>query len=107
MELSPPRGPCGLNGRLYRLIFAAAHDLSPAVDSRFMASSLELVSSYQCAVDSALATPEKIKIVEAANGDTAETLAARMGFLPQWLDQFLILNRPRARRRAAGSRAAL
>jgi len=39
-----------------------------------------------------LATPEKIKIVEAANGDTAETLAARMGFLPQWLDQFLILN---------------
>ena len=38
-------GAVRLNGRLYRLIFAA-HDLSPAVDSRFMAS-LELVSSHQ------------------------------------------------------------
>src|ERR1700722_20301078 len=82
-------GAVRLNGRLYRLIFAA-HDLSPAVDSRFMASldSFRLINAQ----DSALATPEKIKIVEAANGDTAETLAARMGFLPQWLDQFLILN---------------
>jgi predicted Zn-dependent protease len=44
------------------------------------------------AQDSALTSSEKIKIVEAASGDTAETLAARMGFLPQWLDQFLILN---------------
>ena len=78
-----------LNGRLYRLIFAA-HDLSPAVNSRFMASlnSFRLINAQ----DSALATPEKIKIVEAASGDTPETLAARMGFLPQWLDQFLILN---------------
>ena len=82
-------GAVRLNGRLYRLIFAA-HDLSPAVDSRFMASldSFRLINAQ----DSALATPEKIKIVEATNGDTAETLAARMGFMPQWLDQFLILN---------------
>jgi predicted Zn-dependent protease len=82
-------GAVRLNGRLYRLIFAA-HDLSPAVDSRFMASldSFRLINAQ----DSALASPERIKIVEAANGDTAETLAARMGFLPQWLDQFLILN---------------
>ena len=82
-------GAVRLNGRLYRLIFAA-HDLSPAVNSRFMASlnSFRLINAQ----DSALAAPEKIKIVEAANGDTAETLAARMGFLPQWLDQFLILN---------------
>src|ERR1700734_3669651 len=82
-------GAVRLNGRLYRLIFAA-HDLSPAVDSRFMASldSFRLINAQ----DSALATPEKMKIVEAADGDTAETLAARMGFLPQWLDQFLILN---------------
>ena len=78
-----------LNGRLYRLIYAA-HDLSPAVDSRFMASldSFRLVNAQ----DSALAAPEKIRVVQAATGDTAETLAARMGFLPQWLDQFLILN---------------
>ena len=82
-------GAVRLNGRLYRLIFAA-HDLSPAVDSRFMAS----LDSFRLtnAQDSALATAEKIKIVEAASGDTAETLAARMGFLPQWLDQFSTLN---------------
>ena len=82
-------GAVRLNGRLYRLIFAA-HDLSPAVNSRFMASlnSFRLINPQ----DAASASPEKIRIVEAANGDTAETLAARMGFLPQWLDQFLILN---------------
>jgi predicted Zn-dependent protease len=78
-----------LNGRLYRLIFAA-HTLSPAVDSRFMTSldSFHLINAQ----DSAMAVPQKVKIVEAASGDTAETLAARMAFLPQSLDQFLILN---------------
>ena len=78
-----------MNGRLYRLIFAA-HTLSPAVDSRFMTSlnSFHLIN----AEDSALAEPEKIAIVEAAGGDAAETLAARVAFLPQGLDQFLILN---------------
>jgi predicted Zn-dependent protease len=78
-----------LNGRLYRLIFAA-HALSPAVDSRFMASldSFHLINAQ----DSSLAEPQKIKIIEAAGGDTAESLAARMSFLPQSLDQFLILN---------------
>ena len=82
-------GAVRLNGRLYRLIYAA-HNLSPAVDSRFMASldSFHLINAR----DSALAAPEKIKIVEATAGDTPETLAAQMGFLPQWLDQFLILN---------------
>jgi predicted Zn-dependent protease len=82
-------GAVRLNGRLYRLIFAA-HNLSPAVDSRFMASldSFRLINGQ----DSALASPEKIRIAEAANGDTAEALAARMAFLPQSLDQFLILN---------------
>jgi predicted Zn-dependent protease len=82
-------GAVRLNGRLYRLIYAA-RNLSPAVDSRFMASldSFRLINAQ----DSALAAPEKIKIAEAANGDTAETLAARMAFLPQSLDQFLILN---------------
>jgi predicted Zn-dependent protease len=78
-----------LNGRLYRLIFAA-HTLSPAIDARFM-SSLESFHLLN-AQDSALAAAEKIKIVEAVSGDTSETLATRMGFLPQSLDQFLILN---------------
>jgi predicted Zn-dependent protease len=82
-------GAVRLNGRLYRLIYAA-HSLSPTVDSRFMASldSFRLINAQ----DSALAAPEKIRIVEAANGEAAETLAARMAFLPQSLDQFLILN---------------
>ena len=82
-------GAVRLNGRLYRLIFAA-HTLSPAVDSRFMASlnSFHLLNAQ----DSALAAAQKIKIVEAGSGDTPETLAARMAFLPQSIDQFLILN---------------
>jgi predicted Zn-dependent protease len=82
-------GAIRLNGRLYRLIFAA-HTLSPAVDSRFMASldSFRLVNAQ----DSALAVPERVKIVEAGPGDTAETLAARMAFLPRPVDQLLILN---------------
>jgi len=61
-------GAIRLNGRLYRLIFAA-HALSPAVDSRFMASldSFHLINAQ----DSALAAPQRIKIVEAGSGDTA------------------------------------
>ena len=82
-------GAIRLNGRLYRLIFAA-HTLSPAVNSRFMASlnSFHLINAQ----DSALAVPQRIKIVEAGSGDTAETFAARMAFLPRSVDQFLILN---------------
>ena len=44
------------------------------------------------AQDSALAVPQKVRIVEAKPGDTTETLAARMAFLPRPVDQFLILN---------------
>jgi predicted Zn-dependent protease len=82
-------GAIRLNGRLYRLIFAA-HTLSPAVDSRFMASldSFHLINAQ----DSVMAAPLKIKIVEVGSGDTAETLAERMAFLPKSLDQFMILN---------------
>ena len=82
-------GAVRLNGQLYRLIFAA-HTLSPAVDARFRASleSFHLLNAQ----DSALAAAQRIKIVDAASGDTPETLAARMSFLPSSLDQFLILN---------------
>ena len=82
-------GAVGLNGRLYRLIFAA-HTLSPAVDSRFIASlqSFHLLNAQ----DSALAAAQRIRIVEAGSGDTSETMAARMAFVPHALDQFLILN---------------
>jgi predicted Zn-dependent protease len=82
-------GAVRLNGRLYRLIFAA-RSLSPAVDQRFRASleSFHLINAR----DSALASPQAIKIVAAGGVDTADTLAARMAFLPRALDQFLILN---------------
>ncbi len=82
-------GAIGLNGRLYRLIFAA-HALSPAVDERFLASlqSFHLINAR----DSALAAAQSIKIVTAGSADTPDALAARMAFAPQALDQFLILN---------------
>ncbi len=82
-------GAVRLNGRLYRLIFAA-HTLSPEVDERYRASiqSFRLINAR----DSALAAAQSIKIVTAGSVDTPETMAARMAFLPQALDQFLILN---------------
>ncbi len=82
-------GAVRLNGRLYRLIFAA-RSLSPAVDQRFRASlqSFHLINAH----DSALAASETIRIVTAGSVDTADTMAARMAFLPEALDQFLILN---------------
>ena len=81
-------GAVHLNGRLYRLIFAA-HTLSPAVDGRFRASlqSFRLINPRDSALAAAL-----IKIVTARSVDTPDTMAARIAFLPQALDQFLILN---------------
>jgi len=81
-------GAIRLNGRVYRLIFAA-HSLPP-VDDRFRASleSFHLINAQ----DSALAAPQSIRIITAASGDTSDAIAARMAFLPNPLDQFLILN---------------
>jgi len=82
-------GAVRLNGRLYRLIFAA-RSLSPAIDSEFRASlqSFHLINAQ----DSALAASQTIKVVAAGSADTAESMAARMAFLSHPLDQFLILN---------------
>lgn len=82
-------GAVRLNGKLYRLIFAA-HTLSPAVDERFRASlqSFRLINAR----DSALAAAQSIKIVTAGSLDTPDSMAARMSFLPQALDQFRVLN---------------
>ncbi len=82
-------GAVRLKGRLYRLIFAA-RSLSPDVDQRFRASlqSFHLINAR----DSALAASETIRIVTAGSVDTPDTMAARMAFLPEPLDQFLILN---------------
>jgi len=82
-------GAIRLNGRVYRLIFAA-HTLSPTVDARFRASieSFHLIN----AADSALAEPQFLRVISASDVDTPESMAARMSFLPRPLDQFLILN---------------
>ena len=82
-------GAVRLNGRVYRLIFAA-HSLTPEVDGRFRASleSFHLINAQ----DSAQAEPQSIRIVSAEAVDTPETMGARMSFLPRPLDQFLILN---------------
>ena len=82
-------GAVRLNGRLYRLIFAA-RSLSPAVDAEFRASleSFHLINAQ----DSALAAAQTIKVVAAGGADTSDTMAARMPFLSHPLDQFLILN---------------
>jgi predicted Zn-dependent protease len=82
-------GAVRLNGRLYRLIFAA-RSLSPAVDSEFRASleSFHLINAQ----DSALAAAQTIKVVTAGGADTLDTMAARMPFVSHPLDQFLILN---------------
>lgn len=82
-------GAVRLNNRIYRLIFAA-RALTPAVDQRFRASleSFHLINAQ----DSAAAAAQAIKIVTAGGADSSETMAARMAFLPDALDQFLILN---------------
>ena len=82
-------GAVRLNGRLYRLIFAA-RSLSPAVDLEFRASleSFHLINAH----DSALAAAQAIKVVAAGGEDTSETMAARMPFLSHPVDQFLIVN---------------
>jgi predicted Zn-dependent protease len=82
-------GAVRLNGRLYRLIFAA-RSLSPGVDAEFRASleSFHLINAQ----DSALAAAQTIKVVAAGGADTSDMMAARMPFLSHPLDQFLILN---------------
>ena len=82
-------GAIRLNGRVFRLIFAA-HNLSPEADARFRASieSFHLINAQ----DSAVAAAQSIRIAAGGSGATSDELAERMSFLPRALDQFLILN---------------
>ncbi len=82
-------GAVRLDGRVFRLIFAA-HSLTPAVDARFRAAidSFRRLSPEEAAEARAL----RLQIVEAQAGDTAETLARRMPFEERALGQFLVLN---------------
>jgi predicted Zn-dependent protease len=82
-------GAVRMGGKVYRLIFAA-RSLTPAVDARFRAS----INSFHrlSAQDAAAAHPQRIEIVEAAAGDTPETMARRMALADRPLEQFLLLN---------------
>jgi len=82
-------GAIRLNGRIYRLIFAA-HSLTPAVDARFLASirSFHRITPGEIAE----ARPSRLQIVTAKDSDGPQTFADRMAVNPSPLDQFLILN---------------
>ena len=82
-------GAARLNGRIYRLIFAA-HALTPAVDQRYIAS----IRSFHriTPAEIAEARPSRIEVVTAGGADTPATLADRMAVSARPLDQFLILN---------------
>ena len=82
-------GAVRLDGRVFRLIFAA-HSLTPAVDARFRAA-IELFHRLS-PEEAAEARPLRLQIVEARAGDTAETLARGMPLEERALGQFLVLN---------------
>jgi predicted Zn-dependent protease len=82
-------GAVRLNGRVFRLIFAA-HSLTPAVDARFLAA---IRSFHRLKPEEAAQARElHLQVVKAQPGDTAETLSQRMPFQERALDQFLVLN---------------
>jgi predicted Zn-dependent protease len=82
-------GAVRMDGRVYRLIFAA-HSLTPAIDARFRAA---IRSFHRLRPEEAAeATPLRLRVVVAQPGDAAETLAKRMPFEDRALAQFLVLN---------------
>jgi len=78
-----------LNGRIYRLIFAA-HTLPASVDQRFLAS----IRSFHRMTpgEAAEARASRLQVVAARDGDGPQTFADQMAVAPEPLDQFLILN---------------
>jgi predicted Zn-dependent protease len=82
-------GAVRMGPKVYRLIFAA-RSLTPAIDARFRAS----INSFHrlSAQETAAAHPQRIQIVEAAAGDTPETMAKKMAIADRPLEQFMLLN---------------
>ena len=78
-----------LNGRIYRLIFAA-RTLPGAVDQRFIAS----IRSFHRMTpgETAEARASRLQIVVARDSDTPQTFADQMAVSPEPLNQFEILN---------------
>ena len=95
-------GAVRMDGRVYRLIFAA-HSLTPAVDARFRAA---IRSFHRLRPEEAAETnPLRVRVVVAQDGDSAEALARRMPF-ERRAGAIPGAQRLRARR-AAASRPAL
>lgn len=78
-----------LNGRIYRLIFAA-HSLTPAVDARFVAAARSFHRITPA--EATEARPMHVQVVAANANDTTDSLAQRMSVTSRPLDQFLTLN---------------
>src|SRR6185437_4503848 len=74
---------------VYRMIYAA-RALTPDVDHRFRDSigTFRRISTEEAAD----IRPQRIKVVTAQPGDTAEKMAARMAIQEQPLQNFLLLN---------------
>ena len=82
-------GVVRVGGDIYRLIFATT-GLTERTDQRFLAS---LESFRRITGDEAgKAQPQRLRIVTAAAGDTAETIAGRMAQADRPLEWFLLLN---------------
>ena len=82
-------GAVRLGADVYRIIFAA-RNLTPDTDAAFRAS---IQSFHRLGHDEAAsARPLHIELITASGGDTAETMAHRMGVSEKPLEQFLLLN---------------
>ena len=82
-------GAVRMGPKVYRLIFAA-RALTPGIDARFRAS---IASFHRLSPqEAATAHPLRIQIVEAAAGDTPETMGHKMAIADRPLDHFLLLN---------------
>lgn len=82
-------GAIRADGRVYRLLYAT-RQLTPEAQAAFRSafdSIHRLTPEERAAI-----RPLKIEIVTASEGDTAETMGARMGGMDNRFDRFLILN---------------
>lgn len=76
-------------GDVYRLIFAA-RELTPAIDDGFRASLMSFRRLTQAEIDAA--RPLQLQVVKVGQGDTEESVAARMAVSDRKVDRFAVLN---------------
>lgn len=74
---------------VYRLIFAA-RELNPAIDDGFRASLMSFRRLAQAEIDEA--RPLRLQVVKVRDGDTEQSVAARMAVADRKADRFAVLN---------------